>query len=84
MEAGDIIPMNSFTATYEHDDGTKTSLSYKRPGKDKQYAFLLLGVGSPDSKLDANEALNVLGWVFDPDSANKQLAERQKAKGTPA
>lgn len=77
LEPGDIIPMNSFTATYEHDDGAKTALAYKRPRKGAQYAFLFLGVGTPENKLDANKALNALGWVFDPDAANKQLAARK-------
>ena len=80
LTPGDIVPMNSFTASYEHENGDKSSLAYKRPGKGAQYAFLLLGVGTPERKLDANQALNALGWVFDPDRASAQLMERQRTK----
>jgi hypothetical protein len=73
LQMGDVVPMNNFTATYEHEDGDKFSFSYKRPGKDSQYLFLLLGVGTPERKVDANQALNAMGWVFDPERARELL-----------
>lgn len=59
VKIGDVIPMNGFTAAWEG-----VSLSYKvKRGSQEQYAFLFLGVGSPERKLNANLVMKSLGWV---------------------
>ena len=74
LKPGDCIPMEKFSASF--DDLT---LDFGRLTKGRKYTFLLLGAGSPEQPLDANAALNALGWVYDPEAANAALAERKGA-----
>jgi hypothetical protein len=76
VQPGDVITMDSFTWSIDND--VQAKLSFKKLSGKRKYAFLLLGAGSPEKPLDANQCLNALGWVFDPDAANKQFAERSK------
>lgn len=79
IQPGDVIPMKNFTASY---DGCE--LKFGKLTKNRKYAFLLLGAGSPESPLDVNQCLNALGWVFAPEKASKQLEERKSTKTTGA
>jgi len=78
LQLGSVIPMNRFVAEY---DGA--ALTYGKLKGGKQYAFLFLGIGSPEKPLDVNMALNAMGWCFDPDAADKQYEERTAAKDAP-
>lgn len=71
LEPGDVIPMERFTASYNN-----IRLDYRKLSKGRKYAFLLLGIGSEEQPLDANKALNALGWSYDPKAATEQLKDR--------
>lgn len=74
LSPGDVVTMKRFVWSTDMADMTFAKLEGKR-----KYAFLFLGAGSPEKPLDADNILNALGWAFDPERAQKQLAERLAA-----
>ncbi len=76
LKAMDIVRMDSFTQTdgdRRKGKGGWSSFQFKKLPDGKQYVFLLLGSAPANAELDGNLLLNMQGWVFDPDAAQKVL-----------
>jgi hypothetical protein len=65
LTPGDVVTMKSFT--WSVDNQFQAELRFAKLSGGRKYAFLFLGAGSPEMPLDANKALNALGWRFMPD-----------------
>ena len=78
LRPGDGLLLKGFT----DNPSPNLSLSYKGPGKGLYHISLYLGVYGPDHekpayRMDVDERLNHLGWVFDPIRARAIIEEKE-------
>ncbi len=77
VERGDLIRTTSFVTNYYNTGETKPALSVTySAGRGNEFLCVLLGKTTKGREISVDDLLHTMGWVFDPDKADKILKEK--------